>query len=695
MLVKSAFVAASACVLLLPVVGVAAPYETLPVNTIIEFDDESTCKITTNDGSLISCKPPGRGALPLQIFAGLEIVGKTEAPAYSTFRWRFGCVGGRIPYHLPRRVFFKDEGQKKLADMWPLKVGNTVKYEFWFDWDETGLRELYSYIDAKVTAKKSVPFMGRQTPVYVIEKEAINGNCGHRKFADHKEILWYAPEHRFVIHRETTHIGGFDDKKSMAWNVTAIRLPGQPAAVAQAPAAAAPVTATARPVQQQKIVSAADVTAPAITLPGEISVQSAMVRFQGRITDTSAIVEVLVDGRPISMAADGTVEIRRAVPVGQTALKITALDEWGNQASAVVQVTRSASAIAAVAPKPIVVAAPRPVVEKDTSPPQITLPGTLMAKTSKILIKGHVADKSKIAGVALNGTAIKLANDGSFSAETSVAVGKSEFELVALDEWGNRSSRKIVVQRASIFANVNFGRYHALVIGNNDYKNLTGLKTAINDARSVAAMLKDDYGFETQILTNASRSSVIKALSGYRAKLKADDNLLVYYAGHGILDEYAEEGYWLPVDAEKDNPANWISNGDITNMVRALRAKHVMVIADSCYSGTLVRAAEAKVKTANERETWIKRMIGKRSRTALVSGGLEPVLDGGGGDNSVFAKSFLDVLENNTDVLEAQALFAAVKRPVALESDQTPQYSDIRRAGHAGGDFLFVRRAKN
>ena len=85
-------------------------------------------------------------------------------------------------------------------------------------------------------------------------------------------------------------------------------------------------------------------------------------------------------------------------------------------------------------------------------------------------------------------------------------------------------------------------------------------------------------------------------------------------------------------------------------------------------------------------------MVKKRTRTALVSGGLEPVIDSGGGSNSVFAKAFLDALRANKDVLEGQKLFAQIKRPVALESDQTPQYSDVRRAGHDGGDFLFVKR---
>ena len=128
-------------------------------------------------------------------------------------------------------------------------------------------------------------------------------------------------------------------------------------------------------------------------------------------------------------------------------------------------------------------------------------------------------------------------------------------------------------------------------------------------------------------------------------------------------------------------------------MLRAIRARHVMVVADSCYSGTLVRAASAKLRTAREKVKWVKRMLTKRGRTALVSGGLEPVSDSGiDGKHSVFAEAFLSALRENNNVMDGRALFDAIKRPVVLNADQTPQYSDIRLAGHDGGDFLLVRQ---
>ena len=235
-----------------------------------------------------------------------------------------------------------------------------------------------------------------------------------------------------------------------------------------------------------------------------------------------------------------------------------------------------------------------------------------------------------------------------------------------------------------------FDRYHALVIGINDYQYLPRLETAVNDASAVANLLRQRYGFAVTLLLNPTRGAVIRALDKLRGELTERDNLLIYYAGHGVLDAEADSGFWQPVDAEEGTQAEWIPIATITGTVREMSARHVMVVSDSCYSGALTRGVSVTVKTGAERAAELDRLSQKRSRTALVSGGLEPVYDGGGGGHSVLTRAFLTALRENREVLDGHGLFTAVRRPVVVNAEQTPRYSDIRLAGHEGGDFLFV-----
>ena len=235
---------------------------------------------------------------------------------------------------------------------------------------------------------------------------------------------------------------------------------------------------------------------------------------------------------------------------------------------------------------------------------------------------------------------------------------------------------------------VDFGRYYAVVVGIDNYPALPPLRTARNDAKAVAETLRTDYGYHVRLLLDATRAQILEALGEMRRTLTGRDNLLVYYAGHGWLDRAADQGYWLPVDATPGSEVNWISNDSVTGALKAIQAKHVLVVADSCYSGKLTRGLHIARRTPD----YFQRMAALRTRLVMSSGGLEPVADEGGGGHSVFAQAFLRALGENTGVLDGTGLFSRIRRPVMLDSDQTPEYADIRKAGHEGGDFLFVRR---
>ena len=238
---------------------------------------------------------------------------------------------------------------------------------------------------------------------------------------------------------------------------------------------------------------------------------------------------------------------------------------------------------------------------------------------------------------------------------------------------------------------MDFGMYYALVIGNNDYEYLTDLETAHNDARAVADLLQRDYGFQVTRLFDATREDILNALNHFRKTLTQRNSLLIYYAGHGHLDPDADTGYWLPVDAERDNNIYWIQNETITATLKAMNARHVLIVSDSCYSGTLTRADKLSIRTPD----YFERLVRKKTRGVITSGGLERVMDGGIEVNhSIFATAFLQTLQQNSAaVIDTSSLFPDIRNRVMIHADQEPMYSDIRGAGgDVGGDFVFVHR---
>lgn len=239
-------------------------------------------------------------------------------------------------------------------------------------------------------------------------------------------------------------------------------------------------------------------------------------------------------------------------------------------------------------------------------------------------------------------------------------------------------------------ASPDFGTYRALVIGIDDYRHLRPLRTAVVGAEAVHELVQRRYGFQSTLLLNPDRDTLVRALDHLRETLGERDNLLIYYAGHGYLDRQTDEGFWLPANAEESSQVEWVPVSTVTRLLRATVAKHVLVIADSCYSGTLTRDAGVALPTGADRQAELARLNAKRARKALTSGGLEPVDDGGGDGHSVFTRALLRALQENEHVLDGDGLFRAVRRQVVVNAPQTPEYADVRFAGHEGGDFLFV-----
>ena len=231
--------------------------------------------------------------------------------------------------------------------------------------------------------------------------------------------------------------------------------------------------------------------------------------------------------------------------------------------------------------------------------------------------------------------------------------------------------------------------YYALVIGNNNYQKLEKLDAAENDATEISKVLEEKYGFKTTLLLNANYDDTANAIINFTRKRSNKDNLLIYYAGHGELEKDENRGYWLPVDAGIEQDAKWLGNDNIKNWIRRSKAKHILLIVDSCFAGSVLRGNTSQTSKAKITKNEIERFKALKTRLAITSGGNTPVVDSDGGNHSYFADKLIRTLKSNKTVITSTELFKSVRKYVIDNADQTPNMSGIHGTGHDGGEFLF------
>ncbi len=240
------------------------------------------------------------------------------------------------------------------------------------------------------------------------------------------------------------------------------------------------------------------------------------------------------------------------------------------------------------------------------------------------------------------------------------------------------------------------GKYYALIIGVDKYKGTwTPLQNAVNDAQAIEALLKTKYKFDNfKSLYNeqATRVGIISQLEWLTVNAKPEDNVFIYYSGHGEYKQELNKGFWVPVDAVSNSTANYISNADLQTYLGGMKSKHTLLVADACFSGDIFRGNTVSVPF-EESEKYYKEVHGLSSRQAMTSGGVEPVMDGGKDGHSVFAYYFLKIMNDNQNkYLDAAQIYNKIKIPVINNSEQSPKLAPVKNTGDEGGQFIFIKK---
>lgn len=342
---------------------------------------------------------------------------------------------------------------------------------------------------------------------------------------------------------------------------------------------------------------------------------------------------------------------------------------------------------------------------------------TSYEKEVKLLFK--VKDQFKIKEIKINDVPVTIGAEDKVSSTVSLFGARTDIIIEATDENDNIARTSIAVKyeepvvveevpvkpvvtmpapvvspktqtattSSSTAANTQkTGRNFALFIAVNDYNDWPDLYNPIQDCQLISKVLNTQYQFSannTIYLYNqaATRKNILRTLNEMVKNLTSQDNLLIYYAGHGFYDSTSRIGYWIPVDAEKGEIDGYITNSNIRDFIKSIPTFHTLIMADACFAGSML-AARASEPMENQKSRWV-----------VTSGDMENVEDGTPGGNSPFAEAVAETLTENTKTtLRVDKLVQIVTMKMQNNAEQHPQGNALKDVGDQGGVFVFRKK---
>lgn len=307
-------------------------------------------------------------------------------------------------------------------------------------------------------------------------------------------------------------------------------------------------------------------------------------------------------------------------------------------------------------------------------------------------LRGTVTDESGVRSLKVNNIVTPVKDNGNFVINMPLAMGDNYVNMEVTDVNDNISLKKLVITRKSEDGeeyNPAAAKNYLLVIGINNYQHWPKLNNAVKDASDMATVLMGKYNFDFSNVTlvrdeQATRSNIYNGLRSLIEKVSPQDNLVIYFSGHGYFDPLLNEGYWIPADAELNSSGDYISNTEILKILGNINSQHTFLVADACFSGALF---------ADSRRGYTDNVEKFKSRWGLASGRLETVSDGEIGNNSPFAKRVIQFLrENEKDKFAISELIQYVKTQVAEDTNQTPIGNPLKALGDEGGELVFYKK---
>jgi hypothetical protein len=446
------------------------------------------------------------------------------------------------------------------------------------------------------------------------------------------------------------------------------------------------VTEKVKPKNSDKTPPKITVISPNFINGIKTSTKNSTYKFKIKVTDKNGIASVMINDRTIK-EYKGIYQTQIDLNGGENIVSVVATDKYNNTINSnyiiekVSEENRSITEdIKLLSSNEIIWKSPQYKISEIPFS-NLTVDVCIKAKnikSIKLLVNDNVVKDISYNVVTFRGEQC----DASINKKIVLKEGRNTLKLVLQTDTKTIESERIVSY------SIKSSRYYALIIAAQDYNDdrIKDLSNPISDANKLKTILVNNYTFEDtdiKFLKNPTKADIIGELHHLRKQITNNDNLLIFYAGHGYWDEEMKTGYWLPIDSDKDNPVNWMPNTDLTNYLNAIKAKHILLVADACFSGGIFKTRAAFTDVAA-----VEKLYKMPSRKAITSGTLKEVPD-----DSVFLKFLLKRLNENTNkYLTAEELFSSIKMAVINNSQNVPQYGTIQNTGDEGGDFIFLKK---
>lgn len=236
---------------------------------------------------------------------------------------------------------------------------------------------------------------------------------------------------------------------------------------------------------------------------------------------------------------------------------------------------------------------------------------------------------------------------------------------------------------------------YALLFGINKYDNWNDLVNPVFDVQAIGKELEERYGFQVEIVLDSEQDEVMTKLREYaQINFKPQDQLLIFFAGHGQYDDVFGEGFLVAKNSLRNDVSknSYISHNRIRSNINNIPCEHIFLSMDVCFGGTfdpmLASSRSAAYELTNDKE-YLVRKLSKKTRKYLTSGSKEYVSDGIAGDHSPFARNMLEALKSNGG--EDRILILDEIKAYMERLKSTPRFgsfgSDVN-----GSDFVFIAR---